>query len=193
MDVLKYARRNQETAKEIIDDSGLIGLWEDIGAEIYVVGSLKTELLIHKDIDIHAYTDKVSVRDSFTVMAKLAERLNLTDIIYKNLIETEEECIEWHAMFEDRKKETWKLDLIHIRKGSMFDGVVERVTDAIVGKLTPEIRRTILQIKYDMPKEALIPGIEVYHAVFTGGVKTYEELLLWRETNPLTDSLGWMP
>lgn len=193
MDILKYSQQIQETAQEILDNSGLIQLWESIGAEVYLIGSAKTGLLIHKDIDIHVYTDKVSIEESFSVIAKLAERLNLTDIIYKNGIDTEEECIEWHALFEDKNKERWKLDIIHIRKGSVFDGVVERVTDAIANKLTPELRQTILQIKYDMPKDAQIPGIEVYHAVFSSGVKSYEELLQWRETNPLTDSLGWMP
>lgn len=193
MDILKYSQQIQETAQEILDNSGLIQLWESIGAEVFLIGSAKTGLLIHRDIDIHVYTDKVSIEDSFSVMAKLAKCLNLTDIIYKNGIETEEECIEWHALFEDKNKEQWKIDIIHIRKGSKFDGVVERVTDTIANKLTPELRQTILQIKYDMPKDGLIPGIEVYHAVFTGGVKTYEELMLWRKTNPLTDSLGWIP
>lgn len=191
--LLEYSQQIQNTACEILKSSELIRLWEDIGAEVYIVGSLKTKLLIHRDIDIHVYTDKVSIESSFSVMAKLAERLNMTDIQYKNLIDTEEECIEWHALFEDKNKEHWKLDLIHIRKGSLFDGVVERVTDAIAEKLTPELRQTILEIKCNMPKDALIPGIEVYHAVFTGNVKTYEELLQWRKTNPLTDSLGWMP
>jgi hypothetical protein len=193
MDILKYSQQIQETAKEILDKSQLIQLWEEIGAEVYLIGSTKTGLLIHKDIDIHVYTEKVSIQESFLVMAKLAEQLNITDIIYKNGIETEEECIEWHALFQDKNKERWKVDIIHIRKGSKFDGVVERVTDTIANKLTPELRQTILQIKYDMPKDALIPGIEVYHAVFTGNVKTYDELLQWRKTNPLIDSLGWMP
>ena len=193
MDLFGYSQKIQQTAFEILENSGLIQLWEDIGAEVYVVGSLKTGLLIHRDIDIHVYTEKVSVADSFSVMATLAERMNLAEIQYKNGLETEEECVEWHALFDDRDKNRWKLDLIHIRKGSMYDGVVEKVTDAIAGKLTPELRKTILRIKYDMPKNALIPGIEVYHAVFTGNVKTYGELLQWRKTNPLTDSLSWMP
>jgi predicted nucleotidyltransferase len=193
MDILKYSQQIQKTAQEILDNSKLIQLWEEIGAEVYLIGSAKTGLLIHKDIDIHVYTERVSIQDSFSVMARLAERLNLTDIIYKNGLETEEECIEWHALFKDKNQDTWKIDIIHIRKGSKFDGVVERVTDTIAHKLTPELRKTILQIKYDMPKNALISGIEVYHAVFTGSVKTYEELLKWRETNPLIDSLSWMP
>lgn len=193
MEILELSRQTQQTAWEILEKVQFVRLWENIGGEVHVVGSLKTGLLLHKDIDIHVYTEKVHVHESFFVMTKLAELLNFTDIQYKNLIDTEEECLEWHALFEDKNKDVWKIDVIHIRKGSKYDGVVERVTDAIHKKLTPEIREIILRIKQNMPKDALIPGIEVYHAVFDGKVETYDELLLWRESNPLTAGLEWMP
>lgn len=142
---------------------------------------------------MHIYTDHLNIIESFSVMQELAERLPLKEIQYINGINTEEECIEWHARYEDKEGNTWKFDMIHIRRGSKYDGTVERVTDAIINQLTPEIRQTILQIKYDVPEGVFIPGIEIYHAVFTGGVKTYEELEQWRKTNPLTNSLDWLP
>ena len=40
--------------------------------------------------------------------------------------------------------------MIHIRKGSKYDGVVERATAAITNRLTPEIKQTILHIKFDV-------------------------------------------
>lgn len=83
--------------------------------------------------------------------------------------------------------------MIHIRRGSKYDGTVEKVADAIVSQLTPDIRQTILRIKNDIPDNIQIPGIEIYHAVFTGGVRSYAELQTWRGNNPLTDSLSWMP
>ena len=109
-------------------------------------------------------------------MQELAERLSLKEIQFKNLIQTEEECIEWHAIYEDEDMNTWKFDMIHIRKGSKYDGVVEKVTAAITNQLTPEIKNTILQIKFDVPDGVQIPGIEIYHVVFVGGVCNYEEL-----------------
>jgi len=83
--------------------------------------------------------------------------------------------------------------MIQIRRGSKYDGTVEKVTDAIIKQLTPNIRQIILQIKYDIPDGVMIPSVEIYHAVFTGGVKNYEELEQWRRTNPLTNSLDWLP
>lgn len=193
MNLTEYSLQLQRTAHEILEQSQLFKLWEEIGAEVHIVGSLENGTLMHRDIDIHLYTETVSIEESFSVMAKLAERLNIASLQYGNGIDTEEECIEWHALFPDKHGETWKIDIIHIRKGSKFDGVVERTTQAIKEKLTPETREAILQIKNDMPKDALIPGIEVYHGVFEGSVKTYGELVEWRKTNPLADSLGWMP
>jgi len=83
--------------------------------------------------------------------------------------------------------------MIHIRRGSKYDGVVEQVTNAITKQLTPEIRKIILQIKYEIPDDMAIPSIEIYHAVFTGKVKNYEELAQWRQNNPLAHSLEWLP
>lgn len=195
MNAIELAEHNQLTAWKILEDTRLISAWKSIGAKVNIVGSLKSGLLMKsKDIDLHIYTDKLDISESFSVMQELAERLSLKEIQYKNLIGTEEECIEWHALHEDKNKEIWKFDIIHIRKGSKYDGVVEKVTDAIIQQLTPEIRKTILEIKFDVPDDIMIPGIEIYRAVFSGGVKNYEELKQWRKTNPLlTNSLDWRP
>lgn len=194
MDIHELARQNQQSAWKVLEDTRIIEAWERIGATVHLVGSLRTGLLAKsRDVDIHIYTDRLDVGESFSVIRELAERLPLQEIQYRNLIHTEEECMEWHALYKDGEQNTWKFDMIHIRKGSRYDGVVEKVTAAITERLTPEIRKTILQIKFDVPDDITIPGIEIYHAVFTGGVRSYNELELWRKTNPLTDSLGWLP
>ncbi|MDL2291558.1 phosphoglycerate mutase family protein [Bacteroides sp. OttesenSCG-928-F21] len=194
MDILKLAEKNQQIAWKILEDTRIIPAWERIGATVHIIGSLKSGLLVkNRDIDMHIYTDNLDIAESFSLMQELAERLPLKEIQYINGIDTEEECIEWHAWYEDKEGNRWKFDMIHIRRGSKYDGTVERVTDAIINQLTPEIRQTILQIKYDIPEGILIPGIEIYHAVFTGKVKCYEELEQWRRANPLTNSLDWLP
>lgn len=194
MDIIELAEQNQQNAWKILDETGIIPAWERIGATVHLVGSLKSGLLMKsRDIDLHIYTGQLDISESFSVMQELAERLSLKEIQYKNLIHTEEECIEWHALYEDQELHTWKFDLIHIRKGSKYDGVVEKVTDTIAKLLTPGLRETILRIKYEVPDGIMIPGIEIYHAVFTGGVRSYEELERWRREHPLTHSLDWLP
>ncbi len=194
MNILKLSEHTQQSAWQLLEDTGIIPAWKSIGASVHIVGSLKSGLMMKNlDIDLHIYTEKLDISESFSVMQQLAERLPLREIQYKNGIDTEEECIEWHTLYEDKNLKTWKFDMIHIRKGSKYDGVVEKVTDAIARRLTPELRKTILQIKYDVPNGVMIPGIEIYHAVFSGNVKSYKELEQWRKTNPLTDSLNWLP
>ena len=194
MDIIELAEQNQQNAWKLLDETGIIPAWERIGATVHLVGSLKSGLLMKsRDIDLHIYTGKLDITESFSVMQELAERLKLKEIQYKNLVHTEEECIEWHVLYEDQELHTWKFDLIHIRKGSKYDGVVENVTAAIAKLLTPGLRETILRIKYEVPDGVMIPGIEIYHAVFTGDVRSYEELERWRHEHPLTNSLDWLP
>ena len=194
MDIIELAEQNQQNAWKLLDETGIIPAWERIGATVHLVGSLKSGLLMKsRDVDLHIYTGKLDITESFSVMQELAERLKLKEIQYKNLVHTEEECIEWHALYEDQELHTWKFDLIHIRKGSKYDGVVENVTAAIAKLLTPGLRETILRIKYEVPDGVMIPGIEIYHAVFTGDVRSYVELERWRQEHPLTNSLDWLP
>ena len=194
MDILELAERNQQAAWQILANTSVISSWEHIGATVNLVGSLKSGLLMKsRDIDMHIYTDKLVIAESFSVINELATRLNLKEIQYKNLIDTEEECIEWHALYEGKDKNIWKFDMIHIRRGSKYDGTVERVTDALIKKLTPEIRKKILQIKYEIPNDIAISSIEIYHAVFSGNVKNYKEFIHWRQYNPLEHSLDWVP
>ncbi|SHE39001.1 hypothetical protein [Dysgonomonas macrotermitis] len=194
MDILKLAEKNQQIGWKVLEDTRIISTWESIGATVNIIGSLKTGLMMKKlDIDMHIYSDKLDIAKSFSVLQQLAEKLPLKEIQYRNLIDTEEECLEWHALYEDKDKNNWKLDMIHIRKGSKYDGFVERVTEAISSRLTPETRKAILEIKSNVPLDVVVPGIEIYHAVFAGGVRSYNEFMPWREDHPLTNSMEWIP
>jgi len=193
-DILEIARLNQQKAWEVIKRTDIFALWESIGAKVNLVGSLRSGLLMkNKDVDLHVYSDPVVLSDSFSVMAKFAEHPAIRRIEYVNLLHTEEECIEWHAWYEDEEGEQWKFDMIHIRKGSAYDGYVERVTDRIMELLTPDIRKTILQIKYDIPDTEKIVGIEIYRAVLEGKVRTCNELIEWRKKNPISGVVEWLP
>lgn len=194
MGILELAEQNQQEARKVLHETGVIPAWERLGATVNIVGSLRSGLLMKNlDIDLHIYTTTLDIAESFSVVQELAARLPLLEIVYKNGIDTDEECIEWHALYEAGSGNVWKFDMIHMRKGAKYEGTVERVTDAIINRLTPELRRTILRIKYDVPEGLSIPGIEIYRAVFSGNVKTYEALQQWRNANPLADSLEWMP
>ncbi len=194
MDILELAEQNQRRAREIIEQTGIMDIWRSAGAEPHLVGSARMGLMARNlDIDLHIYSDPLTVAGSFAAMARFAEVPGVRAIQYVNLIDTVEECIEWHADYEARDGSRWKFDMIHIHRGSRYDGYMERVADRIMELLTPETRRTILQLKYDAPAGESVMGIEYYKAVLDGGVRTWDEFARWRMENPADGVIEWMP
>lgn len=194
MDILTLAKQNQQTAWKIVEASCVIPIWESVGAKVNLVGSLRTGLLMtHRDIDFHIYSSPVTLSDSFRAMAKLAENPAVEKIECVNLLHTPEACVEWHAWYRHTDNELWQIDMIHIAKGSRYDGYFEEVADRIAAVLTEETRQAILKLKYDTPESVKIMGIEYYEAVLRDGVRTYPELVEWREKHPVAGVVEWMP
>lgn len=194
MNILELAKRNQQKAWEIIEDTRIVRIWEGIGAKVNLVGSLRTGLLMkHRDIDFHIYTSPLDLSASFRVMAELAENTSVKKIEYTNLLHTAEACIEWHAWYKDMEGELWQMDMIHIQEGSRYDGYFERVAERISAVLTDEMRLAILKLKYETPDTEKIMGVEYYQAVIQDGVRSYPEFEEWRRLHPVVGAVEWMP
>ena len=194
MNILDIARLNQQKAWKIVENSGIIQAWESIGAEVNLVGSLRTGLLMkHRDIDFHIYSSSLSLSGSFQAMAKLAENPFIRKIECVNLLHTIEECVEWHAWYQEPDDELWQIDMIHIQEGSRYDGYFENVADRILAVLTEDTRHAILNLKYETPETEKIMGIEYYQAVLQAGVRTYAEFEEWRKLHPVTGVVEWLP
>ena len=192
--LIEIAQTNQQRAHEIIQELNLIPLWAPINVEAHLVGSLRMGLLMkHLDIDLHLYSDPVSLADDFRIIARLAQNHRIKQIEYANLLDTEEACLEWHLHYEDPLNQMWQVDMIHILKGSRYDSYFEQMADRIVAALTDETRHTILQLKYETPESEKIMGIEYYQAVLRDGVKNYVEFETWRRQHPITGIITWMP
>ena len=110
-----------------------------------------------------------------------------------NLLHTVEACVEWHAWYQDSESELWQIDMIHIRKGSRYDGYFEKVAERLRAVLTDETRLAILKLKYETPETEKIIGIEYYQAVIRDGVRSYAEFEVWRQEHPVAGIVEWMP
>ena len=109
---LKLAQENQKKAFEIIEKTKVLECWQSIGAEINLIGSLKMGLLCkHLDIDFHIYTPTLEVAHSFAAISKLANNPKIIHIEYRNLLEEEDQYLEWHALYQD--EQLWQIDMIH--------------------------------------------------------------------------------
>ena len=194
-DYLLLAEKNQARAWKVIRSTRVVELWEEAGAEVNLVGSLKLGLLMkHRDIDFHIYSRNLTAKDSFAVMSELSACPHITQITCSNLLNTPEQCIEWHALYQDPEDgEKWQIDMIHMPKGSAYDGYFEQVADRIARVLTDETRDIILRLKYETPDDEKIMGIEYYQAVIAGGISTWQELVEWRKAHPVTGIVSWMP
>jgi len=193
-DFLKIAQKNQKKAFEIIQKLNVYAAWETVGATVNLIGSLQTGLLMkHLDIDFHIYTPELKLSDSFCAVEKIAENDGVEKIEYANLLSAQDACLEWHVFYKDEDQNTWQIDMIHIVKGSQYDGFFENIAARINQNATPEQKETILQLKYETPDHEKIAGIEYCRAVMQGGVRTYPELIKWRRKNPVSGILKWLP
>ena len=181
-------------AREVLQETGVVEAWEGIGAEVNVVGSLAMGLIMrNRDVDLHVYTDPLRIEDDFAAMGRWARRPQVRSIVFGNLLDAEDRCLEWHATVEVAPGETWKFDMIHIVRGSRYDGHFERVAERVRGALTPETRGAILSIKRGLAAEEGAMGIEVYQAVLGHGVRGLEEFRAWRRAHPPVGIIDWMP
>ena len=192
--LLALSRANQRAAWRLIERLDVVGAWSRTGAEARLVESLRTGLLMtHLDVDFHVYSPTVSVGASFAAVAEIASHEGVSDVGFRNLLATEEQCLEWHLRVADEEGRTWQLDLIHMPSGSPFDGFFERVADRIRARLTPETRMAVLRLKHSVPEGMKVAGVEIYRAVLDGDVRTWDELMAWRNGHPLDGVDRWMP
>lgn len=69
-ELLALAEENQQKARRLVAATRIVELWREAGAEVNLVGSLRTGLLMtHRDVDFHVYTPHPSPLDGIGVMA----------------------------------------------------------------------------------------------------------------------------
>ena len=193
-DIIALSEQMLRRAHCIVRRLGIEEAWKTIDAEPHLVGSVSMGLLMkHRDIDYHVYSPVLCIGESFAAVARIAAHDGVEQLSYANLIHTDEACIEWHISYRDEWDELWQIDMIHILRGSRYDGYFERQAARIVAALTPERREAILRLKYETPAEAKIIGVEYYRAVIEGGVRDYAAFEAWRRRHPVTGIMEWMP
>ena len=168
--------------------------WREAGARVAPVGSFATGLLMtHLDVDFHVYTAEPSVSEGLRVFSRVCGQMPVSELTCRDLLRTDEACIEWHLRLRDEQDELWSIDLIHIRSGSLYDGFFERVAGRIREVLTPETRRTVLELKRQTPPAEPVMGIEYCRAVIEGGVRSREEFEQWRSVHREEGICRWCP
>ncbi|WP_320169425.1 hypothetical protein [Maridesulfovibrio sp.] len=190
----ELAAYNQQRAQHVLDETGILNIWSDCGIRAELVGSMRMGLLMrHLDIDMHVYSDPFSIAAGFEAMSRLAQNPRVRHIEYTNLLDAEDQCLEWHAWYDAPDGDTWQIDMMQIHADSRYAGYFERVADAIRASLTPETRSAILGIKNEIPEGQKIMSIEVYQAVLRDGVRNFIDFMEWKKRIPAQEIIEWMP
>lgn len=193
-DLFEMSYTTRQAAFDVLHGLRIEETVRKMDGTMHIVGSLKTDLMMwNRDIDIHVYSGDDMLSWSFGLMAAITRNGAIKEFRFLNLLDTPEECIEWHITCITVGNVTWKLDLIHIRKGSRYDGYIEEVTDRIAARLDPRTREAILSIKYDLGTQSDVKGVEIYNAVLEHGIHNCPDFVQWRKKNPVSGILEWMP
>lgn len=189
------SKKNLEKAFEIIAELKIEEIWQQPGATCSLVGSVKTGLLMsHLDIDFHVYSDDFSIEKSFSAIAQISKNPKIKEVVYRNLLNAEDMCLEWHLQYEESPQRVWTIDIMHIKNESPYAGVIERITEKIGAALTENLRRTILRIKFECAQQReIVRSIEIYEAVIEHGVKTFEEFKRWKSGRNEAEISLWSP
>lgn len=115
------AESNLQKAFEIIRELKIEKIYEELNSTCNLVGSVKTGLLMsHLDIDFHVYSDEFSVEKSFNAIAKISQNPKIKEVFYKNLLEEDDMCLEWHLLYEEVPERIWTIDIMHIKNESLY-------------------------------------------------------------------------
>ncbi|NDV79752.1 phosphoglycerate mutase family protein [Dysgonomonas sp. 511] len=181
-EITETSNKNLAKAFLIRDELQVQQTWEKIGGKCNLIGSVKMGLLMSNlDIDFHVYTDNFSIEQSFGVISQISKNPRIKEVTYKNLLDAQDMCLEWHLTYIDNTDRKWMIDIIHIKNESPYAGMMERISDRICMAINPVSRDDILRVKWEAWKQGdKVRGIDVYRAVIDNKVKNYEQFKEWK-------------
>ena len=192
-EVFDLAFVNQERARGVLVNSGIVAVWERNGCRVNLVGSLRMGLLAsHRDIDLHVYSKGITVEGSFAIAAQVARLPGVTEIRCINGLHTDEHCVAWHIFYRC-EEEVWQFDVIHIEEGTEYDGFFERMADRIVEVMTSGQKEIILRLKFEAPSGSDYHGVEFYEAVIADGISNMVEFEEWVTDHRKKPMYYWIP
>lgn len=192
-EILDVALANQEKARRILKESGIIEIWERNGCSVNLIGSLRMGLLAsHRDIDLHVYSRDISEESSFAIASQIAKLPKVTEMKCINGLHTDEHCMAWHIFYR-YEYEIWQFDVIHIEEGTEYEGFFERMADRIMDVMTPAQKETILRLKFETSEDKDYHGVEYYEAVIADGINNMSDFEKWIAEHRKKPMYYWIP
>ena len=191
--LLSRAEARQQIAEHILNELDLANRWNKYGT-CHLVGAVAYHLVVAPDIDMEIFCPETKVEDGFEVLSKCALHPNVKKIRFWNALGPPHYGLYWQIRY-DHEGEEWKIDMWSVADSySLPCGV--RLTEPMNQALTPESRETILRIKEAIFKNNDLEcfSIQIYRAVLSFNVCTFEEFLEWLPQNQLSGVVtDWKP
>ncbi len=190
--ILEEAQKSTQEAFAMLRQTRAVTAWDLQGAQVHLVGSLACGLYYGShDLDLHVYTDPFDMSAGFAAMGIIAKQKGFKRLTCTNLLDAPDGCVEWHAWFDDAQGKEWTLDIMHIVRGSRYDGFFERQAQTIKEMLSDDARAAILHIKKALPPQPHTGGIWIYAAVLRDGIRTPQEFAAWYAKQDKNRILEW--
>lgn len=167
-------------ALEILSEMGLLEFLTDNFGETHVVGSVELDLMVWRDIDIEVIaTNKPTKENAISVAGFIYKNEHVrrvTPIDYTDGDGVKKPKGQYVGAEYVENGNKWKLDVWLLDKQSSRSF---EVTNTLKGKITPENRIAILNIKNDLfehPKYRKdFVSVDIYNAVIEGKVHNTQE------------------
>jgi hypothetical protein len=193
IDILEQTEQRVQQAREILAQLQLFERWQVFGTPI-LVGAVAYGLAMAPDIDMEIYCDVPRIEDGFTVLRECALHPSVRKARFGNYLDEADEGLYWRLIYRTNEATDWKIDMWALRRdhpGPCAAQLVEPLRQA----LTPETRRTILELKAliqdgSIPRH---PSVDIYRAVIDGRVRTSAQLEAWLELHPRPFLTFWKP
>lgn len=192
-DVLEQSLQRTRQAHEILSRLRLFERWQAFGTPV-LVGAVAFDLAMAPDIDIEIYCDAPRIQDGFTVLRDCAVLDNVRKARFGNYLDDPDEGLYWRLDYRTPDGTDWKIDMWMLRRDHSGPGA-EQLVAPLRAALTPERRRTILELKSLIHTGAIPhqPSIDIYRAVIDGGLLSSADLAAWLAAHPRDHLTFWKP
>jgi hypothetical protein len=174
-------------AHQLLTEAGILDEIRHVG-EAHLVGSVVSQLMTHREIDITvAAGSAYGPSEALALAATLARRCEVVDVVLadeRSDASVAERDRRLHLQMGVRHAgDRWELD-ISLFALDAHENVAEWHQN-LRSSLTPEQRRAILRIKSDLVATADYPGgLAIYNAVLNNAVTQTEEFLAAQTAAP---------
>jgi hypothetical protein len=182
----------QKQAQQVMEDLRIRYRWELVGKPI-LVGSANFGLMTTPNLDFEIYVEEPDIRMGFDTVREIAALPGVRQIQFLNFMGTSDPGLYWRIDYQDQQGVLWDIDNWLVPFSHPYAGMAENFATAMKEALTDEARQIILAIKSQLPPENKFRGIDVYKAVFCGGVRDTKQFMEWIAKYPPVEMETWKP